>query len=389
MCIPPGPSGSGRGSVGGRSRQAVPAEVTAPGPDPLAPTDRSSECFREILVDRADGVARITMNRPEAYNAYSTLTLNELARAVEQASFDDRVGVIVLTGAGTKSFCTGGDVREYARRFVRRPHDYWKYMAVFRAAVESLLRCGKPVIARLNGMAVGGGNELHLACDLSVAASHVYLGQVGVGVGSVAAGGATQWLPLAIGDRRARAMLMLNERVPAAQALQWGLVTAVAPSVVRNGEWVADPTSEEIGWAQKEERGYHVDLRQLDETVDNLAARLLRMFPECLRYTKAQTNFWKELAWNQTLGHAQEWLALHFATPEPFEGMHAFVDKRPARVSELRQRIAQDGAGDYLHGAPTVSCESCGETGLPEQFRYCGRCGSPVPGDRDRGRSAR
>ena len=371
----------------GRSRPTVLAESAVPASDPLAPGVRSPERFREILVDRTDGVGRITLNRPEAYNAYSTLTLRELTRAVEDLSFDDRVGVIVLTGAGTKAFCTGGDVREYARRFVRRPHDYWKYMAVFRGAVESLLRSGKPVIARLNGMAVGGGNELHLACDLSVAASHIYLGQVGVGVGSVAAGGASQWLPLAVGDRRARAMLLLNERVPAAQALQWGLVNSVAPSIARNGEWVASPTNEEIGWAQKEERGYRIDLRKLDDAVNDLATRLLRMFPECLRYTKAQTNFWKELAWNQTVPHAQEWLALHFATPEPFEGMHAFVDKRPARVAELRQRSAKEEGGDYLHGAPTLSCGSCGETGLPEQFRYCGRCGSPLEEHRDRGPS--
>ncbi len=367
-----------------RSRGVVPPETVARPLDPLAPEEARDHPYREILFDRADGVARITLNRPEAYNAYSTLTLRELARAVGEAAFDDRVGAIVLTGAGSKAFCTGGDVKEYAARFVRRPHDYWKYMAVFRGAVESLLRCGKPVIARLNGIAVGGGNELHLACDLSVAASHIYLGQVGVGVGSVAAGGATQWLPLVVGDRRARAMLLLNERVPAAQAAEWGLVTSVAPSIVRNGEWVTAPTPEEVGWAQKEERGYRIDLHKLDEAVDDLTTRLLRMFPECLRYTKAQTNYWKELAWNQTVGHAQEWLALHFATPEPFEGMHAFVDKRPARVAELRQRNSKEGGADYLHGAPTRSCGSCGETGLPDQFLYCGRCGTPLPGARER-----
>ncbi len=346
--------------------------------DPITPLEPESATFHDVLLERSGGIARITLNRPEAYNAYSTRTLRELARATWEAAVDDHVGVIVLTGAGTRAFCTGGDVKEYARRFLKRPHDYWKYMAVFREAVEALLRCGKPVIARLNGMAVGGGNELHLACDMSVAASHIYIGQVGVGVGSVAAGGATQWLPLVVGDRRARQMLFLNERIPAARAEEWGLVTATAPSVVRNGEWVASPTAEEIGWAQKEERGYRIDLRKLDDAVDGLAKRLLGMFPECLRYTKAQTNYWKELVWSQTVPHAQEWLALHFATAEPFEGMHAFVDKRPARVAELRQRIAKDGSGDYLHGSPSRSCGSCGETGLAEQFRYCGRCGSPL-----------
>ena len=346
---------------------------------PIEPAGPEELSFRDISYETADGIARITLSRPQAYNAYTTQTLREITRAAKEAAVDDAVGVIVLTGAGSRAFCTGGDVKEYADRFLRRPHDYWKYMAVFRETVESLLRCGKPTIARLNGIAVGGGNELHLACDLSVAASHIYLGQVGVGVGSVAAGGATQWLPITVGDRRARAMLLLNERIPAAKALDWGLVTATAPSVLHDGEWVETPTAEEVGWAQKEERGYRIDLRKLDEAVSGFSRRLLGMFPECLRYTKAQTNVWKEWAWNQTVGHAQEWLALHFANVEPYEGMHAFVDKRPARVSELREQLARGAGADFLHGPPLASCRACGESGLPSEFRFCGRCGAPLP----------
>lgn len=351
---------------------APPAEV----PDPLKSALPSTGAFHDIVYDATAGVARITINRPQAYNAYTTRTLTEITRAVKAAAVDDAVGVIVLTGAGTRAFCTGGDVKEYADRFLRRPHDYWKYMAVFRETVEALLRCGKPTIARLNGITVGGGNELNLACDLSVAASHIYIGQVGVGVGSVAAGGATQWLPITVGDRRARAMLLLNERIQPAQALDWGLVTATTPSVTRDGAWISAPAPEEIGWAQKEERGYRIDLHKLDEAIDGYTRRLLGMFPECLRYTKAQTNVWKELAWNQTVGHAQEWLALHFATVEPYEGMHAFVDKRPARVAELRDQLARGSGADFLHGSPSASCQACGETGLSEDFRYCGRCGA-------------
>ncbi|MCI4353771.1 MAG: enoyl-CoA hydratase/isomerase family protein, partial [Thermoplasmata archaeon] len=126
--------------------------------------------FRDLLYTKSDGVGRITLNRPSVYNAYTTATLQELARAVHDASHDDAVGVLVLTGAGTGAFCTGGDVREYAERYTERPRDYWKYMGLFQGAVEALLRCGKPTIARLNGVTVGGGNELQLACDLSVAA---------------------------------------------------------------------------------------------------------------------------------------------------------------------------------------------------------------------------
>ncbi len=347
--------------------------------DVLAPMAPGEAAFRDLLYEKRDGVARITLNRPQVYNAYATGTLQELSRAVEDAAFDDAVGVIVLTGSGSLAFCTGGDVREYAERYTQRPRDYWKYMGLFEGAVESLLRCGKPTIARLNGITVGGGNELHLACDISVAASHVYLGQVGVGVGSVACGGATQWLPLAVGDRRARTMLLLNERIPAHQALDWGLVSEVAPSVRRGTELVVEPTTEEVNLAHKGSQGYQIDLTLLDAAVDRLSARLLQMFPECLRYTKQQVNFWKELSWHSTIGHGREWLSLHFANREPQEGMRAFVEKRPPDVAGLRRRLAEGEGGEFLFGRPVRHCPKCGAKGLPEEFAFCGRCGAPIP----------
>jgi enoyl-CoA hydratase/carnithine racemase len=316
------------------------------GPDVLQPMRPDQAHFDDILYEKHEGVARITLNRPQVYNAYATGTLQELTRAVGDAALDDAVGVIVLTGTGSSAFCTGGDVHEYAERYTQRPRDYWKYMGLFEGAVESLLRCGKPTIARLNGITVGGGNELHLACDLSVAAAHVYLGQVGVGVGSVACGGATQWLPLAVGDRRARAMLMLNERVPAQRALEWGLVNEVAPSVRKGKEFVEAPTTEEVALAHKGSQGYCIDLSALDASVDRLSARLLGMFPECLRYTKQQVNFWKELSWHSTVGHGREWLSLHFSNREPHEGMNAFVEKRAPDVAGLRRRLAEGKGGE-------------------------------------------
>src|SRR5271169_3194098 len=227
--------------------------------DVLAPIPPEDWHLRDVLYEKRGGIARVTLNRPEVYNAYRTATLRELAEVVQDAANDDAVGVIVLTGSGTGAFCTGGDVKEYARRYTERPRDYWKYMGLFQGAVEALLRCGKPTIARLNGVTVGGGNELHLACDLSVAASHIYLGQVGVGVGSVACGGATQWLPLAVGDRRARAMLMLNQRVPAEKAEAWGLVNEVATSVRHGESFVERPTPEQFAMAQRGSDGYRID----------------------------------------------------------------------------------------------------------------------------------
>jgi enoyl-CoA hydratase/carnithine racemase len=311
-------------------------------------TPSSDFGFRDILYDKRDMVARITINRPDAYNAYTTDTLRELIRAFEDASTDDAVGVIVYTGAGDKAFCTGGDVKEYAAVYTKRPRDYWKYMGLFSRYLESILRNGKVTIARLNGIAVGGGNESQLACDLAVMADDTYLAQVGTSVGSVAAGGATQWLSIHVGDRRAREMLFLNPRIPAAKALEWGLVNRVVP------------------------RG------KLDDEVMTMARQALEKFPECTRYTKQQVNYWKEAAWNATIGHARDWLSTHFTALEPYEGMSAFVEKRPIDYMGLRQRAASGGSSEFLWGPYAKTCGGCGAKGLPESFAYCGRCGAAL-----------
>ena len=311
-------------------------------------TPASTFGFRDILYDKRDMVARITINRPDAYNAYTTDTLRELIRAFEDAANDDAVGVIVYTGAGDKAFCTGGDVKEYAAVYTKRPRDYWKYMGLFARYLESILRNGKITIARLNGIAVGGGNESQLACDLAVMADDTYLAQVGTSVGSVAAGGATQWLSIHVGDRRAREMLFLNPRIPAGQALEWGLVNRVVPRA------------------------------KLDDEVMTLAGQALEKFPECTRYTKQQVNYWKEAAWNATIGHARDWLSTHFTGVEPYEGMSAFVEKRRIDYMGLRQRAASGGSSEFLWGPYAKTCSGCGAKGLPESFEYCGRCGAAL-----------
>jgi len=336
----------------------------------------SALSFREVLYEKAGGLARITINRPQRYNAYSTDCLRELAQALQDASFDDAVGVIVLTGAGDRAFCTGGDVKEYAESYVASPRDYWKYMALFRAYIDAILSTGKPVVARINGVAVGGGNETVLACDLAVIAEHAYVGQVGVRVGSVACGGATQWLPITAGDKRAREMLMTNRPVPARLALEWGLVNRVAPSVKRHGAFVEKATQVEIEKAQKKEDGYAIDLARLDEEVNNLAEELLRTFPECLRYTKQQVNFWKDFSWAMTVRHAQDWLSLHYTDYEPFEGMRAFAEKRPVDFAAVRRRAVEpDGSPETPWGAHVRDCRACGARGLPATFGHCGVCG--------------
>jgi enoyl-CoA hydratase/carnithine racemase len=347
----------------------------------MTKTEMTQITFSEILYDKKDWVAHITINRPTAYNAYSTECLEELATAFRMASFDDEVAVIVFTGAGTQAFCTGGDVKEYQQRYTRSPHEYWKYMRLFGAYIESIINTGKPVIARLNGMAAGGGNESQLACDLAIIAEHGWLGQVGTGVGSVAAGGATQWLPITVGDRRARYMLMTNRRIPAYQALEWGLVNEVVPSVTKDGTFIEKASPEQIALAQKGKDGYQIDLSRLDEAVNALAQELVDKFPECVRYTKEQTNFWKNLSWHQTIGHARDWLSIHYTSWEPLEGMTAFVEKRPARYRMLRERAAEGKSSEFVWGAYTQTCQACGAQAIPEEFHFCGSCGAELSGN--------
>lgn len=304
--------------------------------------------FEDIIYEKRGWVAWVTINRPEAYNCYTTDTLAELRDAFRDASHDDGIAVVVLTGAGDKAFCTGGDVKEYATHYTQRPRDYWKYMSLFADCHDVLRDIGKPTIARLNGIVAGGGNEFNMACDLAVAADDITIQQVGTKVGSVAAGGATQWLPIMIGDRRAREMLLLSEPVSAHQALDWGLVNRVVPR------------------------------DQLDDAVNDLAERLIDKFPECVRYTKTQTNFWKDLAWDATIAHAGDWLSLHFATLEPWEGMTAFVEKRPPDYRGVRERARDGGSSEHVWGPPLKTCQACGAKGLPAGTSFCGACGTEL-----------
>ncbi|MFQ5430418.1 MAG: enoyl-CoA hydratase-related protein [Phycisphaerae bacterium] len=365
--------------------------------------DAGSFQFQDVGYEKADWVARITIQRPEHYNAYSTPALQELAAAFQDASWDDRVAVVVFTAAGDKAFCTGGDVKEYQKNYTRKPRDYWKYMCRFKDYIEAITNCAKPVIARINGMAVGGGNESQLACDLAVMAEHAFIAQVGTNVGSVACGGSTQWLPIHVGDRRARGILFLNQRYQSYASLAMGLVNVVVPTVkgpdgafctrftgdrTYLADWNTDPwenpferrvTADEIRKAQKSQDGYSIDFSRMDEVVADLCRQIVNKFPECTRYTKAQVNYWKDASWHATTPHARDWLALHYTSLEPYEGMTAFVEKRKADYVGVRRRAADpNGSSEFLWGPYAKQCPSCGAKGLPSQFEHCGQCGAAL-----------
>ena len=365
--------------------------------------DPGSFNFHEVRYEKDGWVARITIDRPQNYNAYSTPALQELAAAFQDASWDDAIAVVVFTGVGDRSFCTGGDVKEYQSEYTQKPRDYWKYMCCFKSYIESITNCSKPVIARLNGMAVGGGNESQLACDLAVMGEHTFIAQVGTSVGSVACGGSTQWLPMHVGDRRARGILFLNQRYPAFTSLSMGLVNVVVPTVqgpdgrfvtrftgerTHLADWNTDPWEDpfesragrdEIAKAAKGKDGYALDFSRLDEVVADMCDQIVHKFFECTRYTKAQVNFWKDLAWHATASHARDWLSIHYTSLEPHEGMTAFVEKRKADYVGLRQRAADPkGSSEFLWGPYAQQCPECGAKGLPSQFQHCGKCGASL-----------
>ena len=284
--------------------------------------------FENILYEKRDRRATITFNRPKVLNAVNYGVLSELNIALKDAAWDDEIGVLVLTGAGERAFCTGADLNEQ-KQFIQRPRDYYKWMGEFIEVHERLRNLGKPTLARLNGIVVGGGDEFNLSCDLAVAADDIYIRHVGTSHGSVPLAGATQFLPLVVGERRAREILLLNEEIPAHKPCESGMVI-----------WL-------------------VAGNELDAKVDVFANKLLAKFPEKTRYTKQQLNFWRDLSWHLTIGHGRDWLAIHNTSPETWEGVQAFAEKRQPDYDELRRRWAEDDAPEWLNGEiPDLGGES-------------------------------
>jgi enoyl-CoA hydratase/carnithine racemase len=250
-------------------------------PKPLAPEELG---FERIVYEKAPPRATITLNRPEILNAFDYKMLREIARACEDASYDDSIRVVVVTGAG-RAFCVGANLKEWADHYLGKPTEYWKWFGAFKDMHDRLREIGKPTLARINGIAVGGGNELQMACDLAVMVDDAYIRHVGPEHGSVPAGGATQWLTIMVGDRRAREIVLMCDELPAKKA---------------------------------------EDDAKVDAVVENLERKL----PQTTRYAKQHLNFWRDLAWHETINHARDWLALSMATEEPKAAIEKFLEKK-------------------------------------------------------------
>ena len=264
--------------------------------------------YTDILYEKKQGVAWITINRPELRNAFRTVTVAELTDAFTDARWDPAIGVVVLTGAGDKAFCSGGDQKERgqggyalgaAGSASQRPMDV--------EALHSAIRhIPKPVIAMVNGFAVGGGHVLHVLCDLSIASDNAIFGQTGPRVGSVDAGHGTGFLARVVGEKKAREIWYLCRQYSAAEALAMGLVNKVVP------------------------------LRELRAEVERWCAELLEKSPTALALAKQSFNIDSE----PRAGVAQfanTALGLYYQTDEAMEGRNAFVEKRPVDFKKFRK----------------------------------------------------
>lgn len=249
--------------------------------------------YQDILYDAKDGVARITINREKVMNAFRGITCEELIHAFNRAGWDDSIGVIVLTGAGERAFCTGGDQSAHDGQYDGRG-----LIGLPVEELQTVIRdVPKPVIARVQGYAIGGGNVLATLCDLTIASERAIFGQVGPKVGSVDPGFGTAYLARVVGEKKAREIWYLCRRYTAAEALQMGLVNAVVPH------------------------------EQLDAEVQRWCAELLERSPTALAIAKRSFNADTEsIRGIGALG--MQALKLYYATAESKEGVSAFNEKR-------------------------------------------------------------
>jgi 6-oxo-cyclohex-1-ene-carbonyl-CoA hydrolase len=308
--------------------------------------------------------AWITLDNPVQLNSYTTDMVKEVVLAFRQVSMDRRVVACVFTGAGERAFCTGGNTREYAEYYAGNPQEYKQYMRLFNDMIDSILRCDKPVINRVNGMRVAGGQEIGMACDFSIAADTAVFGQAGPRHGSAPDGGSTDFLPLYVGFGPAMESGVLCELWSAHKARFLGLLNEIVSVLRVDGAWIPNPLVindrivDDLGnpvfgdfkrgaereAAQRTMARAVTDFTRLDEAVERLCGRLLMLMPECVSKTISSLRKHKQWHWDNTSVTNREWLALNMMT-EGRAGFRAFhegpKDRREVDFIRLRQLLAE------------------------------------------------
>ncbi len=316
----------------------------------------------------------ITLNNPSQFNSYTTDMVKSVILAFRAASNSRDVNAVVFTAAGDKAFCTGGNTKEYAEYYAGRPHEYRQYMRLFNDMVSAILGCDKPVICRVNGMRIGGGQEIGMACDFSIAQDMARFGQAGPKHGSAAIGGSTDFLPVMIGCEQAMNSGVLCESFTAQKALRLGILTDIVPGLKIDGEYVANPmvetemktdmmgrllhgelkTGDALAAGKALMKTGEMDLSALDAKVEELCAKLLLTFPDCTTKSVEELRKPKLNAWNANKENSRAWLSLNMMT-EAKTGFRAFnegnrEDGREIDFVALRRELAegQKWNDDYI-----------------------------------------
>jgi 6-oxo-cyclohex-1-ene-carbonyl-CoA hydrolase len=309
--------------------------------------------------------AWIILNNPKQFNSYTTDMVKATILAFRRASVDREVNAVVFTAVGDKAFCTGGNTKEYAEYYAGNPQEYRQYMRLFNDMVSAILGCDKPVVCRVNGMRIGGGQEIGMACDFTIAQDLANFGQAGPKHGSAAIGGATDFLPVMIGCEQAMVSGTLCEPFSAHKANRLGIIADVVPALKINGKYVANPTvvtdrmfdeygriihgEFKAGAAFKDGRELiksgEVDLGMLDEKVEQLCAKLIETFPECMTKSLEELRKPKLQAWDRNKENSRAWLALNMMN-EARSGFRAFNEGnketgREIDFVKLRQGLAK------------------------------------------------
>ena len=259
--------------------------------------------YEDILYEVAGGRATITINRPERLNAFRGQTILELCDAFERSADDESVGVIVFTGAGDRAFCVGGDVREPTRTMAEKRRGH----IVAPRLASAMRNNGKPIICRVRGYCIGGGNELNMVSDLTISDTTGRFGQAGPKIGNAPLWWGCQLIPAVVGEKKAREVLFLTRQYTAEQALAMALVNAV------------------------------VEPEELDDEVDRWCTEILRRSPQGLRLAKIAMNAATDALYS-SVNHGMELMALnHVYGPEPQEGIASFQEKRPADWRRFRE----------------------------------------------------
>lgn len=261
--------------------------------------------FTEIVYEKKDAVAKIRINRPERYNAFTSITLSEMYTALRDAWADKGIGVVVLTGVGEKAFCTGGDQKTKDSSGYGKGEATFDLLEAHGQLINIIRAIPKPVIAMVNGFAIGGGNVLQVVCDMTIAADTAKFGQAGPKVGSFDAGFGTVYLARLVGERKAREIWYLCRQYTAQEALEMGLINKVVP------------------------------LAELEKEVDVWCKEIIQKAPTAISYIKASFNADSDhiAGLNAMSKHAVD---LYYHTEESHEGVNAFLEKRTPEFNKFR-----------------------------------------------------